>query len=222
VKITDKTAILAALKKNRQYEENLHGLKALVKAGVKIRPRAITTTMFSRLFLSDVFIHGIGGAKYDTVTDEIIQEFFGVTPPDFITISATLFLPFETYEVDAQTVQECHRVVNDMRYNPERYAAQEIKKNAAFISVTREKQRLLREIATGSTEEKGRCFLQIKELNTKLLNLISAELQKKQRGIKSMNEHLVYNKVARFREYPICIYPRQVLEEYFHHVFSGK
>ena len=36
--------------------------------GIKLRSRALTTTMFVRLFLADAFLHGIGGAKYDEVT----------------------------------------------------------------------------------------------------------------------------------------------------------
>src|SRR3989337_1320886 len=78
IKITDGADILVILKKKEGAMENLSRLKALMETGIKIRPRAITMTMFSRMFFSDVFIHGMGGAKYDTITDEIIKEFFGI------------------------------------------------------------------------------------------------------------------------------------------------
>ena len=39
--------------------------------------------------LSDLFIHGIGGAKYDELTDQIICRFFGFEPPGFVALSAT-------------------------------------------------------------------------------------------------------------------------------------
>ena len=61
IKITDGVDILVILKKSEGAMENLSRLKVLMETGIKIRPRAITTTMFSRLFFSDVFIHGIGG-----------------------------------------------------------------------------------------------------------------------------------------------------------------
>jgi len=51
---------------------------------LKIRPKALLLTLFNRLFISDLFIHGLGGAKYDMVTDEIIIEFFKVEPPHFL------------------------------------------------------------------------------------------------------------------------------------------
>ncbi|MEK7776479.1 MAG: hypothetical protein AAB331_03790, partial [Planctomycetota bacterium] len=62
LKITDGTRVVAVLKKNEDGSENMQRLKALKDDRIKLRPRAITTTMFSRLFFSDVFIHGIGGA----------------------------------------------------------------------------------------------------------------------------------------------------------------
>ncbi|MCP4272694.1 MAG: hypothetical protein GY781_12130, partial [Gammaproteobacteria bacterium] len=78
---------------------NLERLKTLISNGIKIRPKAIANTMYSRLFFSDLFIHGIGGAKYDLITDEIIREFFGVEPPEYATISATLHLPYKPFDV---------------------------------------------------------------------------------------------------------------------------
>src|SRR3989304_6843109 len=73
IKITDGAEVLVTLKKNDDVINNITRLKILMESGIKIRPRAISTTMFSRLFFADVFIHGIGGAKYDTITDEIIR-----------------------------------------------------------------------------------------------------------------------------------------------------
>src|SRR5262249_12075472 len=53
----------------------------LEQQGYKVRPRALTTTLFARLMLADVFVHGIGGAVYDALTDELMRQFFGVEPP---------------------------------------------------------------------------------------------------------------------------------------------
>ena len=50
----------------------------ILGGGVCLRPRALLTTMYTRVIISDAFIHGIGGGKYDQLTDAIIQEFFGV------------------------------------------------------------------------------------------------------------------------------------------------
>jgi hypothetical protein len=65
------------------------------RQGVKLRPRALLTTLFARLVLGDHFVHGIGGAKYDQLTDAICERFFGLAPPAFITATATVRLPLE-------------------------------------------------------------------------------------------------------------------------------
>jgi hypothetical protein len=62
----------------------------------KLRPRALATTMYARLLLSDLFIHGIGGAKYDELGDEITRRFFGVRPPELMVVSATTRLPISS------------------------------------------------------------------------------------------------------------------------------
>ena len=67
-------------------------LVELPALGIRLRSRALTTTMFARLLLGDLFIHGIGGAKYDEVGDEIIRRFFEFKPPDFVTLSMTIQL----------------------------------------------------------------------------------------------------------------------------------
>ena len=74
-------------------------LAELAARGVRLRTRALITTLFARLFLGDLFLHGIGGAKYDQVTDAIIERFFGLKPPQYMTLTATLRLPIKRAEV---------------------------------------------------------------------------------------------------------------------------
>lgn len=64
-------------------------------AKFKLRPRALATTMYARLFLSDLFIHGIGGAKYDELGDVITGRYFGIDPPELMVVSATALLPMD-------------------------------------------------------------------------------------------------------------------------------
>ncbi len=60
---------------------------------LRLSPRALTLTMLLRLLVADQFIHGIGGARYDQVTDTLIARHFGVEPPRFAVTTATLYLP---------------------------------------------------------------------------------------------------------------------------------
>jgi hypothetical protein len=60
---------------------------------LRLSPRALTLTMFLRLFVADQFIHGIGGARYDQITNQIIADHFAIDPPAFCVTTATMYLP---------------------------------------------------------------------------------------------------------------------------------
>lgn len=96
-------------------------LRRLPAAGIRFRTRALTTTLFSRIALGDLFVHGIGGAKYDELTDRIISEFFGLTPPPFLTLSATLRLPLTSTLPPPPATAEIRRELRDLRFNADRH-----------------------------------------------------------------------------------------------------
>lgn len=220
LKITDGTHVVATLRKNEDGSENVQKLKALKEDRIKLRPRAITTTMFSRLFFSDVFIHGIGGAKYDTITDEIIQEFFGISPPSYVTNSATLFLPLNAFDTDIGELPRVQRELRDMPHNPERYASKEMLNDADFANRVKAKKRTLAMMVDCDRDERKAYFNQTRELNKRMLDQIRAEFLNKQNELNALKIGLAPENAIRFREYPVCIFPTAFLWGYNTKVFS--
>ena len=96
-------------------------LSNLVDPNFKLRPRALITTMYARLILSDLFLHGIGGGKYDQLGDKIIEAFFGITPPAFMVISATILLPEARGQSKPFATEQLKRQIRDTYYQPERF-----------------------------------------------------------------------------------------------------
>ncbi len=96
-------------------------LMQLQRGNVRIRPRALVTTLWARLALGDLFIHGIGGAKYDCVTDRLIERFFGLTAPRFLVVSATLHLPIQRRRATPEDVRAIQHELRTMTYQPEQY-----------------------------------------------------------------------------------------------------
>lgn len=86
-----------------------------------MRPRALTLTLFARLCLGDFFIHGIGGGKYDEVTDAIIRDYFRIEPPAYQVLSATLHLPFPHSPRPENEVAKLEHDLRDLHWNPQRY-----------------------------------------------------------------------------------------------------
>ena len=62
------------------------------KPGAMILPRAATLTIFVRLYKSDLFVHGTGGANYEWVSDRLIEEFFAKKPPAYAVVSGTFLI----------------------------------------------------------------------------------------------------------------------------------
>ena len=59
----------------------------------RLCPRALVLSMYCRLVMADLFIHGIGGAEYDKVTDRVIELWYAVRPPPVAIVTATLYFP---------------------------------------------------------------------------------------------------------------------------------
>ena len=88
-----------------------------------MRSRALTNTLYARLFLADLFIHGIGGGKYDELTDELIRRFYGFEPPEFLVLSATRLLPLPTAPVRLDDHRRLARNLRDLHWNPQRFVS---------------------------------------------------------------------------------------------------
>ena len=102
-------------------EGALQRLAEASAAGCRIRSRALTTTMYARLFLGDYFLHGIGGAKYDQLTDSIIRRFFDWEPPEFGIATATLQLPIERPVVESEQLRSVEQQLRDLHFHPEHF-----------------------------------------------------------------------------------------------------
>ena len=91
-----------------------------------IRPRALILTLWARLFLSDLFIHGIGGAKYDRITDNLIRNYFNINPPAMACVSATLYMNFLQYPKAQTQLKIARHQLRDIRFNPQRYIQSDV------------------------------------------------------------------------------------------------
>ena len=171
-----------------------------------VRPRALTLTLFARLFLGDFFIHGIGGGKYDEVTDAIIRNYYRLEPPRFAVLSATLFLPlpyFPLPEPDSRWLARRHR---DLFWNPQRYVD-----NAEASKA--EKQRL---IASEPQDHLGRrrWFQQLRAATEGLRTLVKDQLQAMESAELLAKQREWAVKLQQRRDYSWVLYPDKELRPF--------
>jgi hypothetical protein len=189
-------------------------LLELSSRGVKIRTRALTTTLFARLVLSDLFLHGIGGAKYDQVTDQIARTFFGFEPPQFAAVSATLRLPIASQSLEPGNDRSCAEQLRALRYHPERFistAAVDGPTDSTVMQDLLDAKR--RWIAVPKTRQNAReRHVGITTANESL----QPNLRGVRRAIKSRCTELQQRKrassILQSREFSFCLFPREHFE----------
>lgn len=97
-------------------------LARIESAGWRVRPRALALSGFARLMLADLFIHGIGGAKYDEITDSFMRVFIAAPLAPLACVTATLQLGTPASPpAAAEQVRAAIRRVRDLQHNPQRY-----------------------------------------------------------------------------------------------------
>lgn len=175
-----------------------------------IRPRALTLTLWARLLVCDLFVHGIGGAKYDRITDAILQGYFGCEPPEFAAVSATLRLPLPVEDVSTESPADVRHSLRDIHFNPQRYVSgvpQEMLEARYRLIAESESLRAAR----APRLERHKVFAAIRDLNARMLarapeieQRITAELERIGRALES-------NRVACSREYFYALQPPERL-----------
>lgn len=206
------------LTQSRSAADAVAVLGTLAPHGWRLRTRALTTTWLARMALADVFIHGLGGAKYDEMTDALIGRIWGCRPPWFATVTATIHLPFD-HVVDETIagVGARRHALWDAEHNPERHWPQPWPPDVAALVA--EKQRLLGEAtdapATSSRRQQrlanARRDHQLREIRAMLLSQSAPRRTELVRDLQAAEQRLADSRILRRREYSWILFPEREL-----------
>jgi hypothetical protein len=195
-------------------EDSVAALGELEARGLKVRTRALTTTLFSRLLLADLFAHGIGGGKYDELTDDIVRRFWRAEPPAFLILSATLWLPpaqAEPEDVAARLARTTHDL-RDLRWNPQRHL-DALAGDPAVRALAGRRAEWVARPAPAAADRRRR-FEALRELTEALRR----PLVPRERHLASEQQRLRHllagQEVLRRRDYAFCLYPGSSLRPF--------
>lgn len=181
------------------------GFEDIERGKVGIRPRAITLSIFLRLFVCDLFIHGVGGSKYDIVTDRIIEEYYGIDAPAYSCMSASVWIGVPA----ADPRERMDKIRERLRWldsHPEKSAATD----PQFASLAAEKASLLEAIrAPGADKKKlgGR----ISELNEAMGEFLKPEKESLMRELEELEKKEEERVAAQARDYPYFFHLPEVV-----------
>lgn len=188
----------------------IDALAELSKQGVKLRTRALATTLYARVLLADLFVHGIGGGLYDQVTDRWMHHAWGLTPPAYLVATATLYLPMNLAP-SANGGPTTRSVLRELTYHPERFL-QEAGLSAEARQAIADKERW---IATEPTHENARerCRA-IRQANETLQPFVEPARQRVTDDREAERARQQSEQVARWREYGFPLYPEANLRDF--------
>jgi hypothetical protein len=211
--ITDRHAhtIRLALSADRDATAAADQLLELSSRGIKIRTRALTTTLFARLVLSDLFLHGIGGAKYDQVTDQIARTFFGFPLPEFAAVSATLRLPIARQRNDLSVNPSCAQQLRELRYHPERFIERDGVDGSSQVQELIATKQYWIELPKSQENARTR-HLAITSANQSLQPYVAPRRREIARQCHEFQHRKRTEAILRSRDYPFCLYPRDHFE----------
>ncbi|HEY5312184.1 MAG TPA: hypothetical protein VIK18_06680 [Pirellulales bacterium] len=191
-------------------------LAELPGRGVRLRTRALLTTMFARLFLGNLFLHGIGGGKYDELTDRLIGRLFGFEPPAYLVLSGTLQLPVAHANITASDGRRVDQMLRELTFHPERSLDFDRAERGAELETARHwqahKQQWIR--TEPSRDNARRRAREIRAANEALQPLVQMRRDQLLAERRSIAEQLRAEAVWSSREFAFCLYPEKTLRDF--------
>lgn len=175
-----------------------------------LRPRALTLTLFARLCLGDFFIHGIGGGKYDEVTDAIMRSYFGVEPPAYQVLSATLHLPLPAFRTTMEDVHRVERRVRDLKWNPQDF----IPKGMASELVARQAALAASEPPYREHAARKARYRELQKVKEQLRAHIADLMPDAERELARSRAEIEANAILQRRDYSWVLYPEETLRPF--------
>ncbi len=202
--------ITAELNSESAVEQLLAGMGP----NFKLRPRALMTTMYARLILSDLFLHGIGGAKYDQLGDMIVRRFFNMQPPAYAVLSATVLLPVREQSAGQRSVAEVIADLRRVEYAPERF---EHLVNLP-AELMKRKQALLADIPPRGS--KAAWHQELQQVNQQLATHLSSVEQSLRDELAIAKADAREQQIRLSREHPFPAYPLDYLQHTFQELIT--
>lgn len=191
-----------------QHAQLSDQLFELPQQHVAIRPRALMTTMYSRLILSDLFIHGIGGSKYDQLTDAITRRFWGCDPPEFMTITATMKLPFEFERVSEQDLVRNRQFLRELRFHPEKHIDSPDERATELIAT--KKSWIAQHQPSGQNKQRHDAITQCNEQLQPYIAAQAEQIRQQQDQVRSL---LSRSRILDSRAYSFCCFDESLITE---------
>jgi hypothetical protein len=177
--------------------------------GPTLMPRALMLTALIRLGLSDLFIHGTGGAAYDRTMERWLERWLAISPSPMSVVSATVRLPLEPDQPPGPGLHAARAAARRAWHDPESLGGPPgrgpgPRKRAWIERIERAPRR--------STHRRELFFSLHGELE-QLRSARSDALASARRRVDEAAERAAAATIIESRSWPFPLYPPEILDE---------
>ncbi len=181
--------------------------------GWQLRPRALTLSGFARLVLGNLFLHGIGGAKYDELTDAFTGAFWGRPPEPLACVSAALLLDLPHDPQAAAKRDAARRRARDVRHNPQRQLEAPDPELTARRADLVQAGRDLAERERHNRVARRANYRALQGVNAALVERHAGEVARIEAAVPDAQQRVAEATIARSREYFHGLFARDAIEQ---------
>jgi len=170
-----------------------------------------------RIFACDLFIHGVGGGRYDRVSDGVCRRYYGVEPPQFVVASTTMYLPIGAHIVTEDELASAKARLNRLEHNPDALLDEvefdSAEERSRALALATEKAELVSAIAQAGADKKT-LGMRIREVNTDLASLLAPLRAGMEAEVATLGAQLAVSEILTDRTYPFCFWsPTEVADK---------
>jgi hypothetical protein len=192
-------------------------VEALRASGELFAPKALALTLFARVFVTDLMIHGVGGGRYDRVTDGVCRRYFGIEPPAYVVASMTMYLPLGAHIVTEDEVAAAKERLNRLDHNPDALLGEvefdSAEEQSRAADLASEKSSLVAAIAVPGADKKV-LGSRIRELNAELSALLAPLKGELAAELSALESQFAASEILTDRTYPFCFWsPEEVADK---------
>jgi hypothetical protein len=195
----------------KQFDETLK------KYGYCLRPKAIPLTLFVRLYLADWFVHGLGGAKYEAITNSIIEKYYHLKKLHFGIATATLTMPLTDCKTTGyKATAELKQKLRALRFNPERFIKKSVSRKNIILALIKRKKELIEssQKPTLTGQERKMSWQKISELNRKMLEYASVSIKQIEKKIQTAKRYELHKQAINNRDLFFGLFSEKTLQDF--------
>ena len=154
-----------------------------------------------------MFIHGIGGAKYDQLTDEISLRFFQSSLPEHLTVSGTFLIQQEVAAIPTARINRLKNQLRQLRFHPEAF----LKEASDIHPLVKQKASWTRKKELDRAQRQTR-HQEIVRLNELMQPWVAERRLELSNEIEQLEANFDTARILNSREYSFCLHDVELLD----------